>query len=422
MNRSMSVHSQHAALIVLLMLPACVVHLEGVQDQDGGTSGAGGTGGASTPTCHANDLLEGQRTTIYQRAADNLAAQGTPVDRSSWTDEASFDAFMREAYDLAGCDAPDDKVQEALGTHKEFYCGPGHGGAKLGRPEVGDCFNEACKLHDACYAMCDGPTDNGCYWTVNTGSCDGPLLQRLDACATSESFAEGAVRFIASLLKIKGELFSCGTLTCPVLGALGGGVCSTNPEGSDCANCLAEADPAGECRDLACPAVPLDPHCYAATCLDVGECYARYGRGLPGAVDTPTPVPDPDSARWSVTVVRGILPETDASGSPWDVTLLGFDPPDPFVRVAVGSFIAQTTSPEDTYVAQWNEVVLNGIAASDLRAGIQFEVWDEDLIDHDLVGTCTLQLDNGSFAAQVLHPDCDLDGLSLSFKVTSTPD
>ncbi len=400
-----------------LATASCVVNVNG-DNQDAGV----GSTGNQNATCQAESFSAAKRKAIYQTAADNLTAQGQPLDRKVWNDPTRFGAYISEVYKVAGCSPPSGVKQQPLSgsTGKIYYCGPGHGTAKLQHPAVSDCLNKLCEMHDACYAMCSAKTSLTCMWDDNTSPCDAPFLSKADSCPDQPgtTLMSGAIVFLANLFDTAGSLFSCGNMTCPALGELGAGVCSQNPSGQDCTNCLTYTDRGKMCLDEACGGSLSDPICYAANCPEVAECYGGYGKGVPGGFTPPTPVSNPDAYTWTLHVQRGEIPATKPDGSEWDVDIFGWTPPDPYAVVTVGSATGSTGVVQDTYTPLWDSDVLTGLSAADLRAGIDFKVWDADLVDDDLVGTCHYEMGNDTFNAPALLAGCDVDGLIVSFYTT----
>ncbi|HMR76553.1 MAG TPA: hypothetical protein PKD61_15630 [Polyangiaceae bacterium] len=406
-------------LALLAAVPsACIVQ---VGDPDDGASGGAGS---TTPACGAEDLTAAERQMIYQQARSNLEAKGAVFDAGVWTDPARFSEFVEEVYVLAGCAPPGESAPQALHSDDgpDFYCGPGHGLAKLKTPAVSQCMNELCKLHDACYSMCSGPT-KGCSWLTNTTPCDEPFLEQIRQCPAEPGtlLASGAVEFLANVVDLAGSLFSCGEMTCPKLGELGNGVCSAEPTGEDCSNCLSATDPGSLCLDAACPGPTHDALCSAANCPEVSECYGGYDRGVPGGVQPTQPITDPDTVLWDLVVHRGEMPSKKSNGDDWDVGLFGWSPPDPFVIATVGTETGISSSPQDVFKPLWKDTVLSGLTAQSLRNGISFEVWDEDISDHDRIGSCHRGLVNEDFSKTVLMAPCDTPGLVVYFYVVPRP-
>lgn len=82
---------------------SCVVTVSSDQ-QDGGA----GTANTQNKVCPAEYLSEAKRKQIYQKASDNLASAGQPVDATVWSDAARFEAYIKEVYKVAGCTPPSD--------------------------------------------------------------------------------------------------------------------------------------------------------------------------------------------------------------------------------------------------------------------------------------------------------------------------
>lgn len=407
------------SVVVGVVATACVLRVNNDHGSDGGAAGTGGVNSTTPPPCSAESLSDSDLEKIYEQARANIEAGGGSFDRSAWTDPTQFAAFVKEVYAVAECVEPAGDLPQALHSDDgpDFYCGPGHGLAKLTTPRVSQCMNELCKLHDACYSMCSGPS-KGCEWDTNMEPCDAPFLEQIAQCPPEPGtrLASGMVAFMANLFDVGGSFFACGDLTCPQLGELGLGVCSTNPSGSDCTACLGETDLGGLCGAAACLSSPADAVCYAANCPEVSECYGGYGRGVPGGVQPTNPIDDPDSVPWTLVIYRGEIPETKVSGEYWDVDVFGWSPPDPFALVTVASQTGATPSPEDVYKPYWNTDVLTNLSAQSLRDGIIFEVWDEDLTSHDLIGTCHYEMGNDTFNEKLLDASCDTPELAIHFR------
>lgn len=196
----------------------------------------------------------------------------------------------------------------------------------------------------------------------------------------------------------------------------------TKSKGADCAACLDETDRASLCGDAACDGNVSDAICYAANCPEVSECFGGYGLGVPGGVTPVDPISDPDAVVWDLHVYRGELPALRPDGNYWDIDALGWSPPDQFVIASVGSVATSPTdSPEDVYKPHWDEKVLSGLTAQSLRDGITFGVWDEDVFEHDYVGSSHFEMSNDTFDAKLLTASCDTEGLVVCFYTKPTP-
>jgi hypothetical protein len=434
--------------VLAVVATGCVINVTngdgrgGVQNRGGGgvpvdggrSSVADGDITGTNPTeCDVGRFSANERRAIFDTAKANLEAAGTPFDSSLWSDEAKFGAFATEVYNAAGC-TPDSTTSPPAGSDSGtvrqqllndngpiFYCGPGHGLEKLTLPHVSSCVNELCREHDACYSMCSGPT-TGCNWSTNTDACDEPFVDRLGICPAEPdtNFWSAFVEYAASAFHVLSALRSCNDLTCPPLGTLGLGVCSTQRDGTDCGSCLAQTDRGSLCYEDACSTTPDDIYCYPANCPEVSECFGGYGKGAPGAAAPSPSVAKPYSMLWSIYVDRAVIPDTKPNGDAWDADLFGHGPPDPYVFVDVRTSHAQTDTQQDTYKPFWNQAALKSMTAADLRLGITFEVWDSDAVFDDRVGTCTFTMTDSDFAESLLTAMCDTPGLDLHFYTMPT--
>ena len=428
-----------ASLGALLLFNGCVVQLKSTPENEDGSGGVGGSStapppdvaddeyeGEQLPACKPEAFSDAEKQAIVDKAiarfeAEQKAQTGTGADsvRKAWNDEVKFARLMGYMYEEARCtelldDTPTTEGQSQQGLHAsngpDYYCGPGHGAASLTHPKVSQCLNELCKLHDACYTMCNHPTAD-CTWDTNTQPCDDEFLTRAAECST-DKLSDYFVRFLANSLALKGEFFSCGEMVCPQFGELGTGICATDAQSTDCTQCLAETDVGDQCFDHACSQAQDDPFCYTANCPRVAECYGGYGRGLPGATSPKEMVFDPDSRSWMVEVVSAELPSHKPSGAEWDVDWFGYSPPDPFARIQIGGDIRITTAIQEAVRPEWYER-FGPFSAQDLRDGIGLEVWDEDIWEDDLMGGCVYPAKDDDFNAAFVKHACDTDVLVL---------
>ena len=158
-------------------------------------------------------------------------------------------------------------------------------------------------------------------------------------------------------------------------GSGGGGSCSTTCDGCcDGERCL------GGTSRTACGA-------YGEACVDCGPArLCEYG----------SCVVDPAS-RWSVILVGGTVDERTSAGTTWDA-LGGL--PDAYALVRVGSDSARpgrSSTAWDTLMPYWNEVVVESARADALMAYVGFAFYDEDVADHDPVGSCAFSLRDAAF-------------------------
>lgn len=436
-----------ASLGALLPFNGCVVQLKSSpENEDGGNGGVGGSSttqppdvaddeyeGEQLPACNPKAFSDAEKQAIVDKAiarfeAEQKAETGTGADsvRQAWNDEVKFARLVGYMYDEAGCselreETPTAAGQSQQGLHNsngpDYYCGPGHGSATLMHPPVSQCLNELCKLHDACYTMCNASTDKEkCSWDRNTRPCDDEFRMRASEC---EEFylMDSLVRFLAGVLAAAGKDYSCGAMVCPPFGELGTGICATDPQNSDCTQCLRETDVGSQCFDHACGQAQDDPFCYTANCPNVSECYGGYGRGLPGATSPKETVADPDSRQWDVTLASAVLPEHTASGEEWDIGVAGYGPPDPYAVVTIADTTERTWRIREATRPDWG-ATFGPFTAQQLRNGLELEFWDEDIAFDDYMGGCSYAVSDIDFNEDHVTVACDAE---IEFTITLNP-
>jgi hypothetical protein len=381
----------------------------------------------------------------FEDAAKRLETQGTSL-AEAWTDPDRFLELHTEARRAAGCEPISEtpgKAPSALHADHgpDNYCGPGHRAQSFLNPNVSSCLNEACRVHDACYAGCSRKTGLGCMWGSETEACDREMLRSADACEHDDhEFASRGVIWLAHSLDAIGPNFTCQAgMVCP-----GVGPCRTNPEGGGCIWCLALQDPNAACLARACNAA-IEELCYLSNCPDVGQCFgddslpdsssggSGGSDGVGGAPSEPLGGAggsldggmggqsfDPQTL-WVFSIAAAELPPAKPDGLAWDAGDT-FEAPDPFVRARVGRPDAaahDSTSPEDNFFPTWvppQELV--AATASEFLTYINVEVWDEDLVVHDFAGACTLQLSTEQLGAGLQNFTCSGERDELLFRLT----
>jgi C2 domain len=400
-----------------MVFPGCII-LSGSGDGDGGAAPTepGPTDPFACPAWEGASEVEVQA--LMQGAIDELKSEGQDISTEIWNDPTRFSAVVDRVYDHAGCPFPDGAVQQGLHASggPNYFCGPGHGSGALQHPPVSKCINLTCRDHDGCYAMCSQEPGLICSWSGATQPCDDTFLARIAECPT-EKFVDVVVKTLPYVLDFLP--LPCAGIECPAGDELGLGVCSVDAASGDCQACLQHFDPESTCRERTdCEGEPLFEHCYAGSCPQMFACYGENpsselwkstcaSAGYTGV---------PDDYSWELEVISGLMPLTKPGGTDWDVNVaFGFAPPDPFVLVELieTGQVSETTSPEDTAQPQWNHVVFMDVPAPMIETGFNLAVYDEDLIDHDLIGTCTFTPTPDTFCDGLLKADCAPEDLII---------
>jgi hypothetical protein len=375
-----------------------------------------------------DQLSETDMQAAVDQALATMKGEGVTPEEV-WATPDRFVEFHAQAQRAAGCEpakAASGKIAEPLHADRgpDNYCGPGH---STDLPQVSTCLNDACFHHDACYARCSAETSLTCMWGGPTTSCDDAMFAAADSCVhDSHKFASFVVISLAKLLSTNGPTFGCEVgMKCP-----GEGACDRDRTGSECLACLEHYDPQASCSARACED-SMDDVCYLANCPDIGRCFGRSeltslpgdtgvggaggtsgdgeaGSPITGGAGGDTGASQLPIGSWSITLVRGEVPQTKPTGEAWDAS--PFEAPDPFVRVRIGAADAmpvETSSPEDTYFPVWSGDGPIAIAgAEEFATYLSVEMWDEDLSQHDLIGSCETQLSGNNFGGAVQRFDC----------------
>lgn len=398
--------------LVSVLLGSCTLEI-GKSSDAGEAAGNGSQPQGSAPCATADQLPEEERRAAADAGVAALTRAGKTLG-DAWTEPATFQLFQQAAYGSVGCDLEGEAASSSgmieQGLHADegpdFYCGPGHGSARLTVPTVASCLNQACRTHDACYAQCSAPTSLTCMWGGPTATCDDSFMETIESCDDdSHKFASFLVRFLATALYLQpGPLttsLACATgMTCPGLGP-----CLQEASSESCTHCLESRDVGGVCHERACEDDPVDITCYTANCPEVSGCFGGYNLPAPPVVVPPEETVSPDS-QWSVAVLRAVIPDRKPNGDTWDADAGGFAQPDVRVGVRVdgGGLITWTPVIQDSLVPTWATPPLIGSAtAAALQAGIEFTATDVDLAFHDAIGTCSTA---AAVDASTVAPSC----------------
>jgi hypothetical protein len=351
----------------------------------------------SCPSWEARPASEVEQ--LVRQTIAEMQAQGEDVTATLWEDSERFSEVIRRVYERASCPLPPRPVGQALTAEdgQRMYCGPGQGAPSLlaQRPIVDECLNNACRAHDACYAMCDRPLPKTCQWSVTTTDCDDPFIAASKSCPLTEHrFWSLVVIIVADFLNRQAN-FDCVEVECPTFGGMGKGPCSGEISVAKCERCLDHVD-SDRCGDALCGDEPERALCLAATCSNTAQCLGGYGYGEvpeevidagPSDASGPT-LPAPEDV-WLLRIVDGQMPATKPSGEPWDVgTVEDTAPPDARVIATLdeGTAVHTTSLVQDDQLPAWGEDILSAPAAQ--LASLFVEVRDVDVIFDDPIGQC----------------------------------
>ncbi len=181
---------------------------------------------------------------------------------------------------------------------------------------------------------------------------------------------------------------ACGPATCA--GCCAGGVCQGGLSAEACGTGGGACVPCGT----------------GMTCTSFGTCQT-----------------DPAS-RWNVVLDTLQVPSKNYEGIAWDA--FG-GAPDPIVRVYVGSGDAPAgiqDGADDAFALSYGaSPVVTNARASDLQALLEFDVYDEDVSDYELIGACLYVVDALTFSGYTESVTCPVNasaggsGYTLGFHV-----
>jgi hypothetical protein len=108
---------------------------------------------------------------------------------------------------------------------------------------------------------------------------------------------------------------------------------------------------------------------------------------------------DPNG-QWDVVAVGATIVQSTVSGDPTSG-------PDPYLEVTVGDRSAKTSSQDNKFRVDWNEVTVDRAKASAIKSDLSYILWDEDLRNDDkIVSDCTPNLSDGDFTKSVIRHTC----------------
>jgi hypothetical protein len=211
----------------------------------------------------------------------------------------------------------------------------------------------------------------------------------------------------------------CGPNTCR--GCCDGDTCvpgtastGCGDQGAACTKCAAALVCSNRtCIDGSCQATCTNGCCSATGC-EPGTAANACGAGGEGCIDCGVGRTCQAAAcqldrtsLWDVYISFAVVPDTNKSGSSWDV--LG-GAPDPYLNVftseGMSSHSGQTSTLTDTTFPFWAETPVKGVAASELLANTSIEIWDSDVDFDDYIGGCPLPLTPAIFDGSLQSVDC----------------
>ncbi|MGC4064766.1 MAG: hypothetical protein QM784_09010 [Polyangiaceae bacterium] len=409
----------------MLLANACSVTIKTDDDSGSATDESDGSTrtSASAPfECPVWDAKsEDEIKALVDKSLSVLQEQGLSVDASLLDDETRLAKVIQDVYDRANCPLTLAGAPSALTADRVNYCGKGQGSPSLFRPTVSKCMTEACKDHDACYAMCSSPLSLSCYFSATSSACDKGFFEAIDACSSSTEyrFSSTIVRIVAHLISALNP-FTCDSVICPKFGTMGNGPCGLNSSSNGCATCLEAVDAGGQCRTEHCSIDPTSDLLYAATCENVGQCYGGYGYGSLAIIDpdtgaTSNAAPASDT-HWSVNLISGTMPQSKGNGSVWDVDESSqYVAPDAYVVMAVGSQVVSSSSiVQDSWHPVWSSSIGEPISTASVLSGIELTVKDADLVFDDAIGVCVFPNELAIFDTVLIDLKCTPASLTLA--------
>lgn len=237
----------------------------------------------------------------------------------------------------------------------------------------GTCSPGAGESCSAC------PADCGSCAACGNGSCETGIGESCTSCPAD-----------------CGGCVGCGNGTCDA-----GEDCGSCP--GDCGACTTTCGPAncaGCCDGDACLSGTSPTGCGSGgnVCMVCGPGFVCSGAGS-CAVDP--------ASRWSVVLGTLTVEPTRYDGEAWDA--FG-GAPDPFVGVVIGSDTATplySGAGSDTFTVSFTaDPVATNVRADALQAYLAFDVFDEDVSAHDVVGACVTNVTEAAFAGTLQTMNC----------------
>jgi C2 domain len=121
---------------------------------------------------------------------------------------------------------------------------------------------------------------------------------------------------------------------------------------------------------------------------------------------------DPDSL-WDVFAVKGEVAAKNASGGAWDP--FNGDP-DPAIEITVQNKSGKSGNINGTFTPTWNQTVIADAKAFEIIGLFNLKAIDDDPVGDDIMGTCTVKLDDTYFDQAVHVIECPKLADSTPFK------
>lgn len=267
--------------------------------------------------------------------------------------------------------------------------------------DEGQCTPLPACTPENCEGCCDG---DACLGGGDLGAC-GRDGRQCSSCPAKSTCNEGRCE-----LPCEGNCDGCCDASgdCIPLDETNGVACGL--DGVACETCDADFECAGgTCISTAC-AMTCDGCCAGAQC-NTGDAVDACGQGgsaceaCPAGTECAQDCVALPGALWDVFMISAELPATLPGGANWDA-LAGA--PDPFVRFEIDGLEEDTSVADDTYLPEWNEVVMAGLTTEQLLEPATYSIRDADVVGSDLGGTCTFPLMPHQFGLGLII-DC-MDG------------
>jgi hypothetical protein len=194
------------------------------------------------------------------------------------------------------------------------------------------------------------------------------------------------------------DLGDCRTgATTDTCGA-GGGRCAACSAGETCSGgaCIARSCKAS-CASGCCDATGCRPGTSVNACGTGGNACVACGAG--GSCSSGK-CQIAASSKWDVVLVSAKIPPKSGGWDPFGGL------PDPFARAKSGTTTGAAPTKNNTLNPVWNALVLKDVSTSSLKAQLEIEVWDDDTIFHDRVGTCQVAVTDASFDGNLKTATC----------------
>lgn len=181
----------------------------------------------------------------------------------------------------------------------------------------------------------------------------------------------------------------------------GGGDCTTCADGETCkeGTCV---EPTGDTCGQSCVGCCAGDQCKKGAnvqaCGSDGEACQTCPKGFECSATGDCTVSD--GSRWDVVAVEATIIESTVDP---DTT----SAPDPYLKMTVGDSSGKTSVVNNVYRVQWNEVVVETVAARALKGSATYTLWDDDWTGKDkIVSDCSPGFTDEDFANKTVHHTC----------------